>query len=72
MDTKLIVSASPHVRSEAVSYTHLDVYKRQGDAVLLQSGRGPASGSGYRVLPGYHAHLERVHHGAALLLRHLL
>ena len=37
-----------------------------GDAVLLQSGRGPASGSGYRVLPGYHAHLERVHHRIAV------
>ena len=40
-----------------------------GDAVLLQSGRGPASGSGHRVLPGYHAHLERVHHRIAVFFR---
>ena len=35
-------------------------------------GVGPASGSGHRVLPGYHAHLERVHHRIAVFFRHLL
>ena len=35
-------------------------------------GGGPVPGGGNGVLPGHHAHLERVHHGAALLLRHLL
>ena len=40
--------------------------------LLLQPGGGPVPGGGNGVLPGHHAHLERVHHGAALLLRHLL
>ena len=35
-------------------------------------GRQYVPGGGYRVLPGYHAHLERVHHRAAVFLRHLL
>ena len=40
--------------------------------LLLQPGGGSVPGGGNGVLPGHHAHLERVHHGAALLLRHLL
>ena len=43
-----------------------------GHPLLLQPGGGSVPGGGNGVLPGHHAHLERVHHGAALLLRHLL
>ena len=53
---------------------HITVFEAlyAGDPLLLQPRRGPLPCGGDGVLPGHHAHLERVHHGAALLLRHLL
>ena len=42
------------ITKEAVSYTHLDVYKRQHQGVSLPAGRHPDGGGGYGCAERHH------------------